>query len=167
MFCDIYCRRWTIVCNIWKVLVTRSCLTLCDPVDGSPSGSSVPVILQAKILERVAIPFPGDLPHGGTEPVSSTAWGSFTTWAAKWWEFCHLFTRTYNSFPSHFFFFNIQFTILFLKFLLGFYILGLWSIWVNLCMWCKMWPVIAVILHRGIQVFQPRWLLCTAYLVGP
>ena len=32
-------------------------LTLCDPIDGSPLGSSVPRILQARILERVAISF--------------------------------------------------------------------------------------------------------------
>ena len=35
----------------------QSCLTLCNPVDGSPPGSSVPGILQAKILEWVAISF--------------------------------------------------------------------------------------------------------------
>ena len=33
------------------------CLTLCDPIDGSPPGSSVHGILQARILEWVAIPF--------------------------------------------------------------------------------------------------------------
>ena len=33
----------------------QSCPTLCDPVDGSPLGSSVPGILQARILEWVAI----------------------------------------------------------------------------------------------------------------
>ena len=33
------------------------CLTLCDPIDGSPLGSSVPGILQARILEWVAISF--------------------------------------------------------------------------------------------------------------
>ena len=33
----------------------QSCLTLCDPIDGSPLGSSVPGILQARILEWVAI----------------------------------------------------------------------------------------------------------------
>ena len=33
------------------------CLTLCDPIDGSPPGSSVPGILQARTLERVAISF--------------------------------------------------------------------------------------------------------------
>ena len=35
----------------------QSCLTLCDPIDCSPPGSSVPGILQARILERVAISF--------------------------------------------------------------------------------------------------------------
>ena len=33
----------------------QSCLTLCDPIDGSPLGSSVPGILQARTLEWVAI----------------------------------------------------------------------------------------------------------------
>ena len=40
--------------------VTKSlqlCLTLCDPVDGSPPGSSVPGILQARTLEWVASSF--------------------------------------------------------------------------------------------------------------
>ena len=36
----------------------QSCLTLCDPIDGSPPGSSVPGILQARTLEWVAISFP-------------------------------------------------------------------------------------------------------------
>ena len=35
----------------------QSCLTLCDPIDGSPPGYSVPGILQARILEWVAISF--------------------------------------------------------------------------------------------------------------
>ena len=46
-------------CNIyiyaakWRQL----CSTLCDPIDGSPPGSSVPGILQARTLEWVAISF--------------------------------------------------------------------------------------------------------------
>ena len=40
-----------------KVLVTQSCPTLCDPKDCRPPGSSVHGILQARILEWVAIPF--------------------------------------------------------------------------------------------------------------
>ena len=35
----------------------QSCPTLCDPIDGSPAGSPVPGILQARILEWVAISF--------------------------------------------------------------------------------------------------------------
>ena len=38
----------------------QSCLTLCDPIDGSPPGSSVPGILQARTLEWVAISFSKD-----------------------------------------------------------------------------------------------------------
>ena len=37
------------------VLVAQSCLTLCDPMDCSPPGSFVQGILQARILEWVAI----------------------------------------------------------------------------------------------------------------
>ena len=35
----------------------QSCPTLCDPMDGSPPGSAVPGILQARALEWVAIAF--------------------------------------------------------------------------------------------------------------
>ena len=35
----------------------QSCPTLCDPIDGSPPGSSVPGILQVRTLEWVAISF--------------------------------------------------------------------------------------------------------------
>ena len=35
----------------------QSCPTLCDPIDGSPLGSSVPGILQVRILEWAAISF--------------------------------------------------------------------------------------------------------------
>ena len=40
-----------------KVLVAQSCLTLGNPTDCSPPGSSVHGILQARILEWVAMPF--------------------------------------------------------------------------------------------------------------
>ena len=39
------------------VLVAQSCLTLCNPMDCSSPGSSVHGILQASIVEWVAIPF--------------------------------------------------------------------------------------------------------------
>ena len=53
--------HWT---NIYWVLVAAtakllpSCPTLCDPIDSSPTDSSVPGILQARTLEWVAISFP-------------------------------------------------------------------------------------------------------------
>ena len=48
----------------------QSCLTPCDPMDYSPPGSSDHSILQARILEWVAIPFPGDLLHLGIKLIS-------------------------------------------------------------------------------------------------
>ena len=45
--------KYCCCCSAAKSL--QSCPTLCDPIDGSPPGSSVPRILQARILERVAI----------------------------------------------------------------------------------------------------------------
>ena len=65
--------------------------TLCDPMDGSPPGSSLHRILQARILEwqyssigrgKNTCPPPGDLPNPGIEPVSpvylALAGGLFT-----------------------------------------------------------------------------------------
>ena len=50
-----------------KVLVAQSCPSLCNPMDYSLPGSSVHGILQARILESVAILSPGDHPNPGTE----------------------------------------------------------------------------------------------------
>ena len=36
----------------------QSCPTLCDPIDGSPPGSPIPGILQARTLEWVPLPSP-------------------------------------------------------------------------------------------------------------
>ena len=47
-----------VVPSAWnKVLVAQSCLTLCDPMDCSPPGSSVHGVSQSRILEWVAISF--------------------------------------------------------------------------------------------------------------
>ena len=63
------CTKMVIFKNeLEKILITKhaaaaaakslqSCLTLCDPIDGSPPGSPVPGILQARALEWVAIAF--------------------------------------------------------------------------------------------------------------
>ena len=50
------------------VLVTQSCLTLCDPMDYSPPGSSVHGILQERIPEWVVIPFS----RGSSQPRDRT-----------------------------------------------------------------------------------------------
>ena len=55
---------------LWYVLVIQPCPTLCDPMDCSPPGSSIHGILQARILEWVAIPFSRDLPDPGIKPRS-------------------------------------------------------------------------------------------------
>ena len=51
------------------------CPTFCDPMDRNPPGSSAHGILQARILEWIAMPFPspGDLPDPGVEPTSLTS----------------------------------------------------------------------------------------------
>ena len=64
--------------------VSESCLTLCDPRDCSPPGFSVHGILQARILEWVAIPFS----RGSSQPrdwtlVSYIASRFFTIWATR------------------------------------------------------------------------------------
>ena len=41
----------------WYAKSLQSCPTLCDPIDGSPPGSAIPGILQARTLEWVAISF--------------------------------------------------------------------------------------------------------------
>ena len=61
-----------------------SCLILCDPMDCSPPGSSVPGILQARILEWVAMPSSRESsqPRDQTQ-VSRTAGRFFTVWATR------------------------------------------------------------------------------------
>ena len=57
-----------VVCLL--LLVAQLYLTLCDPMVYSPPGSTVCAILQARILEWLAIPFSRDLPDPGIEPQS-------------------------------------------------------------------------------------------------
>ena len=49
--------RWSIPKSAAAAKLLQLCLTLCDPIDGSPSGSPVPGLLQARTLEGVAISF--------------------------------------------------------------------------------------------------------------
>ena len=52
-----------------SVSVTQTSSTVCDPMDCSPAGSPVHGILQARILEWIAIPFSrGFFPTQGSNP---------------------------------------------------------------------------------------------------
>ena len=70
---------WCVACKNIKslccmsVLVAQLCVTLCDPIDYSLPGSSLHGILQARILEWVAMPFP----RGSSWPRDQTcgSWG--------------------------------------------------------------------------------------------
>ena len=55
--CQRYRHSYTGWLERKKILVTQSCLTLCDPTDCSLPGSSVHGILHSRILEWLAIPF--------------------------------------------------------------------------------------------------------------
>ena len=69
---------------IVKVKVAQSCATLCNPMYCSPPGSSIHGILQARILEWVAISFSRGFssPRDPTQ-VSHIAGGFFTIWAIR------------------------------------------------------------------------------------
>ena len=60
----------------------RSCPTLCDPMDGSPPGSPVPGILQARTLEWVAISFSNAWKWKVKVKSLSRVWPPVTPWAA-------------------------------------------------------------------------------------
>ena len=63
-----------------KVLVTQSCLTLFDSMDCSLPGSSVHGILQARILEWVAISFPRGSSQPRMKPRSLALWADSLPW---------------------------------------------------------------------------------------
>ena len=86
-----------------KVLVAQSCPTLCDPVDGSPLGSSVHGILQARMLECITIPFS----RGSSQPkdwtlVSCIAARFFIVWATREaYVFCYPNVIDWRRFNIH------------------------------------------------------------------
>ena len=70
--------------SLAELLVTQSCLTLCNPMDRRPPGSSVHGILQARILEWVTIPFSRASSQPGNQiQVSCLADRFFTFWVAR------------------------------------------------------------------------------------
>ena len=77
-------RPWGTPCVLsGRAQSLQSCPALCDPMDCSPSGSSVHGIFQARILSGLPFPSPGDLSDPGFEPASlmspALADGVFTT----------------------------------------------------------------------------------------
>ena len=88
---------------IVKVLVTQSCLTLWDSMDCSPQGSSVHRVLQARILEAVAISFS----RGSSQPRD---WTQFSCVESR------LFTvrATWEAYISFYRFLLINSSLLFL-----------------------------------------------------
>ena len=70
----------------------QSCPTLCESMDCSPPGSSVHGTSQARMLEWVACPPPGDLPNPGFEPlslISPALTGGFFTAGTTWAQEAH------------------------------------------------------------------------------
>ena len=72
--------HWKVVCMCAKLL--QLCLSLCDPMDCSPPGSSAHGILQARILEWIAMP--SSLLTQGSNPclLHLLHWQTSTTWEA-------------------------------------------------------------------------------------
>ena len=69
----------------------QSCLTLCNPTDGSPPGSPIPGILQARILEWVAISFSrlqSPLLHPSNSALIRSGWMSslYQRWRDATWS---------------------------------------------------------------------------------
>ena len=62
-----------------EVLVAQLHLTLCNPMDYSPPGSSAHGVLQARVLERTAISRFRGLPEPGIEPGSPALTNGFFT----------------------------------------------------------------------------------------
>ena len=62
----------------------QSCPTLCDPIDSSPSGSTVPGILQARTLEWVAISFSKAWKWKVKVKLLSCVWLFMTPWTAAY-----------------------------------------------------------------------------------
>ena len=69
--------------GVMLCLVAQSCLTLCNPMDCRPLGFSVHGILQARILEWVAMPSGGSSQPKDQTQVFHIADGFLTIWATR------------------------------------------------------------------------------------
>ena len=99
-----------------KALVTQMCLTLCDPMDCSPPGSSLQKILQARTLTWITIPFSrGSFRLRYWTQVSCIVGRLFTNWASKealskmfthWIKTCMMDYNSWACDYNHFILFN-------------------------------------------------------------
>ena len=91
-YCTIYSQQLDVVTkepltalnNSVAAKLLQSCLTLCDPIDGSPSGSPVPGILQARTLEWVVISFSNAWKWKVKVKLLSCVWLFATPWTAAY-----------------------------------------------------------------------------------
>lgn len=115
LFKNLYLVFWLskVMNTHWKTVKTvcamslQSCLTLYSPVDYSPPGSSVRGIVQARILQWVAVPSSRESswPRGQTSLTPPVLAGGFFTASAMWeapymsiplpWVFLHIFEELY------------------------------------------------------------------------
>ena len=151
------------VCSVAKL-----CLTLCDPVDCSPPGSSVHGILQARILEWVAISFSRNLPNfcllhwqAGSLPLSHQ--GSPYPYVHK---YIHIYTHRHI---LHLLFFNVYLCIYFwlcgsLLLCTGF----LWLLWAGAAPQCeKVWELLVAAVCRAGPGACRLQHLCSVGTVAP
>ena len=95
--CYIYHSSICLACNVFECFYLRqpclnaaaakslqSCPTLCNPIEGSPPGSPVPGILQARTLEWVAIAFSNTWKWKVKVKLLSCAWLLATPWTAAY-----------------------------------------------------------------------------------
>ena len=81
-------KKWSILLIIAAAATAakslQSCPTLCDPIDGSPSGSPVPWILQERTLEWVTISFSNEWKWKVKVKPLSRVWLLATPWTAAY-----------------------------------------------------------------------------------
>ena len=101
-----------LACTCMHAQSLQLCPTLCNPMDCNPSGSSVHGILQARILEWVAVLFS----RGSSQPrdwiwVSCTAGRLFTVWATREAHSKQLLYNIHFSLPVTIYFKNEMFSL--------------------------------------------------------
>ena len=79
---ELFIKKETMFCIPLLAKSLQSCLTLCDPIDGSPPDSPVPGILQARTLQWVAISFSSAWKWKVKVKSLSRVWLLSTSWTA-------------------------------------------------------------------------------------